>query len=227
MSFVRKAVVWLGLNEEYPTDDFAMQPEEQQARREARAADLSGRQAGVAPQGFEQSGPRPSGADSQRARPQPMQPRAESTAVGRPHPQAGPTVMPLPAEPQQSDVRVLPLEEPGGVGGTVVSNPAPSGAQSAVGTVRAVVVPKTTKPQLIIPKSFNDAQQVADAFKDAQPVIVNMQSAERDLARRLIDFSSGLCYGLGGQMERVAEQVYLLTPDDVEVDDEERQRFSS
>ena len=49
MSFVRKAVVWLGLNEEYPTDDFATQPGEQQARREARAADLSGRQPG--PQG--------------------------------------------------------------------------------------------------------------------------------------------------------------------------------
>jgi cell division inhibitor SepF len=67
---------------------------------------------------------------------------------------------------------------------------------------------------------------VADAFKDQTPVIVNMQSAERDLARRLIDFSSGLCYGLGGQMERVAESVYLLTPTDVEVDDEERHRYS-
>ncbi len=95
-----------------------------------------------------------------------------------------------------------------------------------VGTVRPIAMSTTTKPQLIIPKSFNDAQAVADAFKDKTPVIVNMQSAERDLARRLIDFSSGLCYGLGGQMERVAESVYLLTPTDVEVDDEERHRYS-
>ena len=85
----------------------------------------------------------------------------------------------------------------------------------------------TAKPQVIVPASFNDAQSVADAFKDAKPVIVNLQTAERDLARRLIDFSSGLCYGLGGQMERVAEQVYLLTPNDVVVSDEERERFRS
>ena len=153
--------------------------------------------------------------------------RPEPTVVGRPQPQANPTVVPIAAEASDPNVRVLPAEEANGVGAPVPATPASSGTQSAVGTVRAVVVPKTTRPQLIIPKSFNDAQQVADAFKDALPVIVNMQSAERDLARRLIDFSSGLCYGLGGQMERVAEQVYLLTPDDVEVDDEERQRFST
>ena len=87
-------------------------------------------------------------------------------------------------------------------------------------------MPRTTKPQLIIPKSFNDAQEVADAFRDSKPVIVNIQNAERDLARRLIDFSSGLCYGLGGQMEKVAKDVYLLTPDEVEVSDEERQNFN-
>ena len=108
-----------------------------------------------------------------------------------------------------------------------MDNPTPSaGSDLGIGTVRPVTMPATTKPQLIIPKSFNDAQAVADAFKDQTPVIVNMQSAERDLARRLIDFSSGLCYGLGGQMERVAESVYLLTPTDVEVDDEERHRYS-
>ncbi len=84
---------------------------------------------------------------------------------------------------------------------------------------------KTTKPQVIVPKSFNDAQDVADMYRDLKPVIVNMQNAERDLARRLIDFSSGLCYGLGGQMEKVAKDVYLLTPDDVEVAEEDRDRY--
>ena len=49
------------------------------------------------------------------------------------------------------------------------------------------------------------------------PVIMNLQGADRDLSRRLIDFASGLCYGLGGQMEKVANQVYLLTPSNVEV----------
>ena len=82
-----------------------------------------------------------------------------------------------------------------------------------------------SKPSVISPASFNDAQDVADKFKVNVPVILNLQGAERDLARRIIDFASGLCYGLGGQMERVANQVYLLTPSDVEVSPEERRRL--
>jgi cell division inhibitor SepF len=83
----------------------------------------------------------------------------------------------------------------------------------------------TSKPCVIGPTSFNDAQEVADKFKVNVPVILNLQGVERDLARRIIDFASGLCYGLGGQMERVATQVYLLTPSDVEVSPEERRRL--
>ena len=74
--------------------------------------------------------------------------------------------------------------------------------------------------------AFNDAQDVADKFKVNVPVILNLQGVDRDLSRRIIDFASGLCYGLGGQMERVANQVYLLTPNDVEVSPEERRRLS-
>ncbi len=75
------------------------------------------------------------------------------------------------------------------------------------------------------PTSFNDVQQVADRFKTLNPVIVNLQGVNRDLSRRLIDFASGLCYGLGGNMERVADSVYLLTPSDVELSDDERRHL--
>ena len=61
--------------------------------------------------------------------------------------------------------------------------------------------------------------------KNQQPVIMDLQDADRDLARRLIDFASGLCYGLGGQMERLDNQVYLLTPANVTVSSEERRRL--
>jgi cell division inhibitor SepF len=54
---------------------------------------------------------------------------------------------------------------------------------------------------------------------------MNLQNADRDLARRLIDFASGLCYGVGGQMEKVANSVYLLSPSNVEVSAEERRRM--
>ncbi len=91
--------------------------------------------------------------------------------------------------------------------------------------VRPIAVTSSAKPQVVVPTSFNQAQEVADKFKGSQPVIINLQSADRDLARRLIDFASGLCYGLGGQMEKVANQVYLLTPSNVEVSAEERRRL--
>ena len=94
-----------------------------------------------------------------------------------------------------------------------------------LGAVRPIPV-SAAKPQVVIPADFNDAQQLGDRFKASQPVIINLQGADLDLARRVIDFASGLCYGLGGQMERVASQVYLLTPNDVEVSDEDRRRIT-
>ena len=77
---------------------------------------------------------------------------------------------------------------------------------------------------LVLPRSFNDAQQIADRFKDSVPVILNLQSADTELSKRLIDFASGLTYALDGSMQRVADRVFLLTPRDIEVSAEERAR---
>ena len=77
---------------------------------------------------------------------------------------------------------------------------------------------------LVLPRSFNDAQQIADRFKDSVPVILNLQSADTELSKRLIDFASGLTYALDGSMQRVADKVFLLTPRDVELSAEERAR---
>lgn len=193
MSFVKKAVVWLGLNEEYPAEDRAIV--------EPPRPDRSHRDEGLA-----------------RAAPAHERSRTERWAgshEAEPEPAVPSPIVAKPINPQpisgEGTVRAVPIDTPT--------------EHNLVGTVRAVSGPVTAKPRVVIPKSFNDAQEVADHYRDNQPVIVNMQSAERDLARRLIDFSSGLCYGLGGQMERVADQVYLLTPSDVEVADEERSRY--
>ena len=78
---------------------------------------------------------------------------------------------------------------------------------------------------LVIPKSFNDAQQIADKFKDSVPVILNLQGAETDLSKRLIDFASGLTYALDGGMQRIADKVFMLTPRNVEISAEERARL--
>ena len=77
----------------------------------------------------------------------------------------------------------------------------------------------------VIPKSFNDAQDVADKFKESIPVILNLQQSDNHLSVRLIDFASGLTYALDGGMQRIADKVFLLTPQNVEVSAEERARL--
>jgi cell division inhibitor SepF len=78
---------------------------------------------------------------------------------------------------------------------------------------------------LVIPRNFNDAQQVADQFKRAVPVILNLQTTDHELSKRLIDFASGLTYALDGGMQRIADKVFLLTPRNVEVSAEEKARL--
>ncbi|MBI2708287.1 MAG: cell division protein SepF [Actinobacteria bacterium] len=138
----------------------------------------------------------------------PSAPAEEPSAIG--------TVRPFRSEPRSEPV-------PAVAGPMAGAGQAPPRPRSPV--VRPIPAAANAKPHVVVPTSFNQAQEVADKFKGSQPVIVNLQAADRDLARRVIDFASGLCYGLGGQMEKVAHQVYLLTPSNVEVSAEERRRL--
>ena len=88
--------------------------------------------------------------------------------------------------------------------------------------IEAVPNPSSVRVHLVLPRSFNDAQQIADRFKQGMPVILNLQSADAELSKRLIDFTSGLTYALNGGMQRVADKVFLLTPRNVEVSAEQR-----
>ena len=112
--------------------------------------------------------------------------------------------------------------------------PEPAAARTAVLRPRgrrAEPAPTPMRPlpsvqvHLVVPRSFNDAQQIADKFKEAIPVILNLQGADPELSKRLIDFASGLTYALDGGMQRVADRVFLLTPRNVEFSAEERARL--
>jgi cell division inhibitor SepF len=78
---------------------------------------------------------------------------------------------------------------------------------------------------LVTPRNFNDAQEIADRFKQDTPVILNLQTTDTELAKRLIDFASGLTYALDGGMQKVADKTFMLTPRNVEVSAEERARL--
>ncbi len=76
------------------------------------------------------------------------------------------------------------------------------------------------------PKRFNEAREIADRYKQGTAVIMNLQGTEDSIARRLVDFASGLVYAHDGKIELVANRVYLLSPSDVEVSAEERARLA-
>jgi cell division inhibitor SepF len=92
--------------------------------------------------------------------------------------------------------------------------------------LRPVPDQRTTRVSVLEPSSFNDAQNLADRFKRQQPVILNLQNVDGDLSRRMVDFCSGLTYALDGNIQSVANRVFLLTPRDVEVSAEERKRIA-
>lgn len=73
------------------------------------------------------------------------------------------------------------------------------------------------KMHIVEPKSFTEAQSIADKFKQGTPVIMNMSMTAPDLAKRLIDFASGLTYGLDGGLQKVSDKVFMLTPANVDV----------
>jgi cell division inhibitor SepF len=103
---------------------------------------------------------------------------------------------------------------------------APSPVQPRSSAVKPIPMP-ATRVHVMDPKGFNDAQEVGDRLKNGQPVILNLQGVDRDLQRRLIDFASGLAYALNGTMSKAADQVFLLTPSNVEVSEEEKERLQA
>lgn len=115
-------------------------------------------------------------------------------------------------EPVSGPVRALPRDyDTGGV--TVQARPA---------VVRPVQSPRV---HVVQPQGFNDAQEIGDRLKTGQPVIVNFQDVDADLSRRLIDFCSGATFVLDAKMKQVAKRVFLLTPSNVDVSDEEKRRL--
>jgi cell division inhibitor SepF len=114
-------------------------------------------------------------------------------------------------------VRTIPRDDTTG-GSVIMARPQ--------GVVRPMITPiQNAKVHVVAPAKFSDAQEIGDRFKNGQPVILNLQNADRELARRMIDFCSGVTYALGGSMEKAADNVFLVTPTNVEVSAEEKRRL--
>lgn len=100
---------------------------------------------------------------------------------------------------------------------------ADSGMADSGGHMRPV---PSHKVHVTNPTTFNDVEEVGVNFRNGVPTIMNLQGASETVAKRLLDFASGLIFGLDGRIERVGERVFLLTPVGTEVSTEERRRLT-
>jgi len=110
------------------------------------------------------------------------------------------------AVPQEYEAQVTPLHRP-----TRTALPTQAAPQAApvAGELRRITT--------IHPRSYNDARKIGEAFREGTPVIMNLTDMDDADAKRLVDFSAGLIFGLHGAIERVTSKVFLLSPAHVEV----------
>ena len=90
-------------------------------------------------------------------------------------------------------------------------------AQSKQNVVSLQSVQKSSKMILVEPRVYAEAQEIADHLKNRRSVLVNLQRIQHDQAKRIVDFLSGTVYAIGGDIQRVGNNIFLCTPDNVEV----------
>jgi cell division inhibitor SepF len=76
------------------------------------------------------------------------------------------------------------------------------------------------------PRTYNEARTIGEHFREGVPVIMNLSDMDDADAKRLVDFSAGLIFGLRGSIERVTNKVFLLSPANVSVTAEDKQRIA-
>lgn len=84
---------------------------------------------------------------------------------------------------------------------------------------KVVNIHATTQLQVVLakPERFDDASAVADHLNNKRTVVLNLESTNKDVSRRLIDFLSGVAYANNGQIKRVANSTYIITPYNVDI----------
>jgi cell division inhibitor SepF len=78
-------------------------------------------------------------------------------------------------------------------------------------------VQQSSKVMILEPRVYAEAQEIADHLKNRKSIVVNLQRIQHDQAKRIVDFLSGTVYAIGGDIQRIGSNIFLCTPDNVEV----------
>ncbi len=79
---------------------------------------------------------------------------------------------------------------------------------------KVVKIHTTAQLKLVVmqPESFDDARDIANHLKSKKPVVMNLEFVEKDVARRIVDFLSGAVYALDGNIQKVSNGIFIITP---------------
>ena len=88
------------------------------------------------------------------------------------------------------------------------------------------VVAELSRITTLHPRTYNEARTVGENFRDGTPVIMNLSEMDDNDAKRLVDFAAGLVFATRGSIERVTNKVFLLSPPNVTVAAEDKQRIA-
>ncbi|MBP2653063.1 MAG: Cell division protein sepF [Firmicutes bacterium] len=78
-------------------------------------------------------------------------------------------------------------------------------------------LPKQMRVMVVDPSTFDDAQHVAEHLKSRKPVVVNLENADNEIAKRIVDFVSGTTYALNGSIQKIGNNIFLCAPNNVDV----------
>ena len=108
---------------------------------------------------------------------------------------------------------VTPLE-PRRTAASAAATPTPPASHPRMADVSRIIT--------VHPRTYNEARTIGEHFREGIPVIMNLTDMDDSDAKRLVDFSAGLVFGLHGSIERVTQKVFLLTPANVEIAAEDK-----
>ncbi|MEA4815743.1 MAG: cell division protein SepF [Lachnospiraceae bacterium] len=100
-----------------------------------------------------------------------------------------------------------------------VDYPSKSLASGKKNNSQVVSIHTNVQMQVVIikPECYEDAQEICDQIKSKKPVVVNLEKVEYPIAQRIMDFLSGTCYSLDGSIQRVANNIFIIAPENVDI----------
>lgn len=102
-----------------------------------------------------------------------------------------------------------------------LSEPSPIMKKQTVRSAKVMAVKtgvnKQSEVRMIIPKSYEDSNEIADYLIDGKTVVLNLEELNVELGQRIIDFTVGACYTMGGNLQKISKKIFIATPSTVEL----------